>query len=68
MEISEIEDKIARQEMSASQVFTQMRKHISNAPVDNGIPELDNLCGKFNRGEIDLSQLVCAVWNTALME
>ena len=66
MEISDIEDKIALHEMSAEQVFTQMRQHI-NAPVDNFIPELDNLCRKFNRGEISMSQLVCQIWNTALV-
>ena len=68
MEINEIERKIACQEMTAPQVFTQMRQHISvpvYAPIDNGIPALDNLCGKFNRGEINLSQLVCSIWNVA---
>ena len=34
-----------------------------DAPTDNGIDELDDLCGQFNRGEINLSQLICTVWN-----
>ena len=36
------------------------------APTNNGIKELDNLCKKYNAGEIDLSQLICTVWNKAL--
>lgn len=37
MELREIEDKIARNEMSASQVFTQMKQHI-NQKKGKGIP------------------------------
>lgn len=33
------------------------------APEDNGIPELDSLCARYNAGEIDLTQLVCSAWN-----
>lgn len=37
MELCEIEDKIARNEMSAAQVFTQMKQHINNKK-GKGIP------------------------------
>lgn len=37
MELHEIEDKIARNEMSAAQVFTQMKQHI-NHKKGRGIP------------------------------
>jgi hypothetical protein len=36
------------------------------APIDNGIPELDALCKQYNSGEIDLTALVCRAWNIAL--
>ena len=35
------------------------------APVDNGIDSLDKICKRFNDGEINLSQLVCTVWNVS---
>lgn len=35
------------------------------APTDSGINALDSICSKYNRGEIDISQLVCTVWNVA---
>lgn len=36
------------------------------APVDSGIKELDGFCEKYNKGEMDLCDLVCRIWNTAL--
>lgn len=36
------------------------------APTNNGIEELDSICQKYNDGKIDVGQLVCTVWNTAL--
>ena len=35
------------------------------APTDNGIEHLDNICEAFNSGEIDLTKLICGIWNTA---
>lgn len=35
------------------------------APTDNGIEEMDSLCGRYNAGEIGLSALVCYLWNAA---
>lgn len=37
-----------------------------DAPVDNGIPDLDSICDRYNKGEINISQLVCTIWNQAL--
>lgn len=34
MEVNDIEDKIARDEMTAAQVFTQMQQHIDAANKD----------------------------------
>ena len=39
---------------------------MNDAPTNNGIEELDAICRKYNEGKIDLSQLVCTVWNKAL--
>jgi hypothetical protein len=36
------------------------------APTDNGVKEADFWCKKYNDGEIDLNELVCNLWNTAL--
>ncbi len=36
------------------------------APTDNGIPQLDRHCERYNNGDIDVSQLVCSVWNEAI--
>ncbi len=36
------------------------------APTDNGIEKLDSICNRYNDGDIDICQLVCTVWNTAL--
>jgi len=36
------------------------------APTNNGIPDLDAICERYNKGEIDINQLVCTVWNKAL--
>lgn len=33
------------------------------APTNNGIPELDDICERYNNGEINISQLVCSIWN-----
>ena len=38
----------------------------SDAPTDNGIEELDSICRKYNAGQIDISNLVCTIWNKAL--
>jgi len=37
-----------------------------DAPTDNGIYELDSICRKYNAGQIDISKLVCDIWNKAL--
>lgn len=37
-----------------------------DAPTENGIAELDELCRQYNEGHINLSQLICTVWNKAL--
>ncbi|MFB5646025.1 MAG: hypothetical protein ACE5R3_05435 [Nitrosopumilaceae archaeon] len=50
----------------AKNYFLQGEKNRSVAPVDNGIKELDLICQKFNNKEINLNQLVCKIWNTAL--
>ena len=36
------------------------------APTNNGIEELDSICHKYNAGQIDISKLVCTIWNKAL--
>lgn len=36
------------------------------APTNNGIPELDNICKKYNNREITISSLVCNIWNKAI--
>ena len=36
------------------------------APIDNGIEELDALCEKYNSGEIGLCKLICDCWNKAI--
>jgi hypothetical protein len=38
----------------------------THAPIDNCIEELDSLCRKYNSGNMNLSQLVCSVWNTGV--
>lgn len=38
---------------------------LGNAPIDNGIPELDELCEEYNDGEINITELVCNIWNRA---
>ena len=39
---------------------------LRNAPIDGEIPELDAVCERFNKGEFDLTSLVCKVWNTSV--
>jgi len=36
------------------------------APTYNGIPELDDICEQYNAGKLNISQLVCTIWNKAL--
>jgi hypothetical protein len=38
----------------------------NHAPIDSGIAELDSLCRKYNSGQLNISQLVCSVWNRGL--
>jgi len=36
------------------------------APTDNNIAQLDKVCKRFNDGDINISQLVCTIWNEAM--
>lgn len=45
--------------------YEQEISELRNAPTDNGIKELDALCEKFNKGEINTCTLVCDIWNKA---
>ncbi len=36
------------------------------APTDNCIEQLDKVCKRFNDGDINISQLVCTIWNEAI--
>lgn len=38
----------------------------TDAPTNNGIKELDGLCEKYNNGKLNISQLVCSIWNVAI--
>lgn len=38
----------------------------TKAPTDNGIEKLDNVCHRFNNGDINIGQLVCTIWNEAI--
>ena len=40
-------------------------KQPEKAPTDNGIDVLDNLCARYNNGELDLTSLICRTWNSA---
>ncbi|MBE9515935.1 MAG: hypothetical protein IME93_03040 [Proteobacteria bacterium] len=42
------------------------RSDSDSAPTDNGIEELDELCEQYNSGEIDITKLVCNIWNRAV--
>jgi len=38
----------------------------TKAPTDNGIEQLDRVCKRYNDGDINISQLVCTIWNEAI--
>ena len=38
----------------------------TKAPTDNRIEKLDRVCQRYNNGEINISQLVCTIWNEAV--
>jgi len=45
--------------------MSEAKNEASDAPTDNGIPELDELCEQYNDGEIGITELVCNIWNRA---
>jgi hypothetical protein len=63
MQIDEIEDKIARNEMTAAQVFTQMKQHIDAANKDgynNAINDAANFMDDFDAdAEAIRQQFLC---------
>ena len=61
--LTQAADKIEEQQNQ----ITKLEK-VSQAPTDNGIEFLDAICERYNKGEINISQLVCDVWNKALTE
>ncbi|MAL97191.1 MAG: hypothetical protein CL583_01955 [Alteromonadaceae bacterium] len=44
------------------------RGELCGAPTDNDIEPLDSLCAQYNQGQIDLTGLVCGIWNKAYSE
>ncbi len=59
MKLSEIEYKIACNEMSAAQVFTQMKQHIQ--PKDNWIADGCELKPRFGDWQASVSQCFCEI-------
>lgn len=78
--IAELEQKVAELEKKLHGTVTtkyhdkivaeamQRVAELLQAPTDNDIPILDATCERFNQGEINISELVCTVWDNGFRE
>lgn len=75
--MSELLDAIKDEELAAFYIdnirtedFMEQVKELqaqNEAPIDNDIPEIDSLCKQYNEGQMDITGLVCRIWNAAVI-